>query len=142
MRVEGVVFLRGILDARVCVFKFGGGQHTYIKKEGSKMTIEITILVSIISVAFAIYFGIKSNRRNDVKDIEERAANNAKVNMKLDTISQNVTDIKNDISVTKFEVKNLTERVVAVEQSTKSAHHRLDDFISKEDKAGVRRTEE
>jgi hypothetical protein len=54
--------------------------------------------------------------------------------MKLDNISQNVNDIKYDISATKKEVRDLTERVVTVEQSTKSAHHRLDDFLGKVDK--------
>jgi outer membrane murein-binding lipoprotein Lpp len=99
------------------------------------MNVQITVLVSIVSVAFAIYFGLKSNRRSDVKEIEERAANNAKVNMKLDIISNNVTDIKSDMSATRTEVKELSERVVAVEQSTKSAHHRLDDYIGKEREA-------
>lgn len=98
------------------------------------MTIEITILVSVVSVAFAIYFGLKSNRRSDVKEIEERAANNAKVNMKLDTISVAVNDIKYDITATRNEVKDLRERVVSVEQSAKSAHHRLDDFFGKADR--------
>ena len=97
------------------------------------MSIEISLLLTGISVAFAIFFGLKSNRRNDVKDIEERAANNAKVNMKLDTISVAVNDIKYDITATRNEVKDLRERVVSVEQSTKSAHHRLDDFFGKAD---------
>ena len=98
------------------------------------MTIEITVLISAVSVAFAIFFGLKSNHRSDVKEIEERAANNAKVNVKLDTIAANVNDIKYDISATKKEVRELTERVVSVEQSTKSAHHRLDDFFGKADR--------
>ena len=98
------------------------------------MTIEVTLLISAVSVAFAIFFGLKSNRRSDVKDIEERAANNAKVNMKLDTISVAVNDIKYDITATRNEVKDLRERVVSVEQSTKSAHHRLDDFFGKADR--------
>lgn len=99
------------------------------------MTIEITVMISAVSVAFAIYFGLKSNHRSDVKEIEDRAANNAKVNMKLDNISQMVNDIKYDISTTKKEVRELSDRVVKVEQSTKSAHHRLDDFLGKVDKA-------
>lgn len=99
------------------------------------MTIEITVIISAVSVAFAIYFGLKSNHRSDVKEIEDRAANNAKVNMKLDNISQTVNDIKYDITATKKEVKELTERVVSVEQSTKSAHHRLDDFLGKVDRS-------
>lgn len=101
------------------------------------MTIELTILISIISVAFAIYFGLKSNRRSDVKEIEERAANNAKVNMKLDTISTTVNDIKYDISATKKEVRELTERVVQIEQSAKSAHHRIDRIEGNEEMRNV-----
>lgn len=96
------------------------------------MTIEVTILMSIVSVAFAIFFGLKSNRRSDVKEIEERAANNAKVNMKLDIISNNVTDIKSDMSATRGDVRNLAERMAAVEQSAKSAHHRIDGIEGKE----------
>ncbi len=101
------------------------------------MTIEISLLVGILSFSFAVYFGLKNNRRSDVKDIEERAANNAKVNMKLDLISQNVSDIKNETSATRVEVRNLTERVVAVEQSAKSAHHRIDDMVGKKEERDV-----
>lgn len=97
------------------------------------MTIEITILVSIVSVAFAIYFGLKSNRRSDVKDIEDRATRNAEINFKLDTISSNVNDIKYDISVTRKKVDEIDKRLVIVEQSTKSAHHRIDRIEGKED---------
>lgn len=103
------------------------------------MTIELTILISVVSVAFAIYFGLKSNRRSDVKDIEERAANNAKVNMKLDNISTTVNDIKYDISATKKEVQEIDRRLVRVEASAKSAHHRLDnltDTKQEDDKNG------
>lgn len=97
------------------------------------MTIEITLLISAVSVAFAIYFGLKSNRRSDVKEIEERVANNTKVNMKLDNVLNVVNDIKYDISATKKEVQELDRRLVIVEQSTKSAHHRLDDYIGRVD---------
>lgn len=92
------------------------------------MTIEITILVSVVSVAFAIYFGIKGMRRNDMKDIEERAVQNATINVKLDNISNTVNDIKYDISETKKKVDEIDKRLVIVEQSTKSAHHRLDNM--------------
>lgn len=98
------------------------------------MTIEVTLLISAVSVAFAIFFGLKSNRRSDVKEIEERAANNAKVNLKLDLIATTVNDIKYDFSTMKKEVQELTERMVTVEQSTKAAHHRLDDFFGKCDR--------
>ena len=97
------------------------------------MTIEITILVSVVSVAFAIYFGLKSNRREDVKVIEERATKNAEINYKLDAISGTVNDIKYDISATRKKVEDVDKRLLIVEQSSKSAHHRIDRLEGKED---------
>ena len=93
------------------------------------MTIEISLLCGIVSVAFAIYFGLKSNRRNDVKDIEDKATRDAIINTKLDVISSGVKDIKDDMSTMSKRVSELDRRVVIVEQSTKSAHHRLDEIV-------------
>jgi peptidoglycan hydrolase CwlO-like protein len=109
----------------VCVLIVVGG--TLLNKQGAtKMTIEISVLVGIVSVAFAIYFGIKSSRRTDAKDVEDRATKNAEINFKLDNISSNVSDIKYDISATRKKVDEIDKRVIVVEQSSKSAHHRLD----------------
>lgn len=97
------------------------------------MTIEITILISAIATAFAIFFGLKSNRREDVKTIEERAAKNAEIIYKLDTISGTVTDIKDDVSTTRKKIEEIDRRLVIVEQSSKSAHHRIDRMEGKEE---------
>ncbi len=97
------------------------------------MTVEISMLISMVSVAFAIYFGLKSNRRTDVKDIEEKAARDAKINIKLDDISSDVKDIKYDISATNKKVEEIDKRVVVVEQAAKSAHHRIDRLEGREE---------
>lgn len=101
------------------------------------MTIEITILISVVSVAFAIFFGLKSNRRNDIKDIEEKAARDAVINTKLDIITSDVKYIKDDMSMVSKKVDEIDKRVVKVEESTKSAHHRIDDLTrtAKEDRS-------
>ena len=103
------------------------------------MTIGIPTLVSIfalfataISVVFAVYFGLKNTKRSDTSDIERKAAETATINVKLDQIGRDVKDIKDDITVTKKDVQSLTERVITLEQSTKSAHHRIDGLEGKE----------
>ncbi len=96
------------------------------------MTIELTILISVVSVAFAIFFGLKSNRRNDIKDIEEKVARDTKIDTKLDIISGDVKDIKDNISATKEKVDDIDRRLIKVEESSKSAHHRLDELSIKE----------
>ena len=35
------------------------------------MTIEVALLISFVSVAFSVYFGLKNSKRTDTKDIEE-----------------------------------------------------------------------
>jgi peptidoglycan hydrolase CwlO-like protein len=86
--------------------------------------------LSGISVAFAIFFGISSKSRNDKKDTEQetedRAATHTLLMTKLENIADDVKDIKRDYRETNAEVQNLRERVVAVEQSLKSYHKRLD----------------
>lgn len=94
------------------------------------MTIEVSLLLSGISVAFAVYFGIISKRRNDRKDTEqeteEKATNNTMVMIKLENIQSDLKDIKRENRENREELQQLRERVVIVEQSLKSYHKRLD----------------
>ena len=82
--------------------------------------------ISLLIALGGLYLNSRSFKKNDIKDIEEKAKESATLNVKLDAISLTVTDIKYDISATKKEVSALSERVTSVEQSTKSAHHRID----------------
>jgi peptidoglycan hydrolase CwlO-like protein len=92
----------------------------------------IALIVTIISVAFAIYFGLKSAKRNDCTDIEKKAYEQASINVKLDQIGGDVRDIKYDVTGVKKDFQMLTERVVKVEESAKSAHHRIDGIEERE----------
>ena len=88
-------------------------------------------LISFLSLCFAVYMGLKSDKRTDTKDIEERAKENAKINFKLDEISGTTKEIKRDVDGVIKDVKEQNERLIIVEQSVKSAHKRLDDFQDK-----------
>ena len=92
------------------------------------MTIEIStaIIISVLSLGFSVFMGLKSNKRTDTKDIEERVKENTRINMKLDAISNNTTDIKNEVSEMRKEINSHDSRIVKVEESVKSFHHRLD----------------
>ena len=90
------------------------------------MTIEIALLISVLSVAFSIYFGLRNSKRNESKDIEERVADSTRINVKLDNINSTTVDVKNEISSMRDEMKSYNERLIKVEESTKQAHHRLD----------------
>lgn len=90
------------------------------------MSIEIALLISIVSVCFSVFFGLKNNKRSDTKDIEERVKDNTRINMKLDNIASNTTEIKNEVSEMRKEINSHGNRIIKVEESVKSAHHRLD----------------
>lgn len=103
------------------------------------MATYITIIISAISVSFAIYMGLRNNRKADDKDIADKVARDTKINCKLDEISNDVKDIKFDISATKNKVEDIDKRLVVVEQSVKSAHHRIDRIEGKEEYANARK---
>lgn len=90
------------------------------------MSIEITVLISAVSVAFAVYFGLKNSKRADTKDIEERVKGDTRINMKLDEIVSDVKDVKSELVSMRQDIKSHNDRLIKVEESCKSAHHRLD----------------
>lgn len=86
----------------------------------------IGLIISAISVTAVIYFNSKNSKKTDTRDIERQVAEQTKVNMKLDEINRNTTDIKYDVSAVKKDVQAHGDRIIKVEESVKSAHHRLD----------------
>jgi peptidoglycan hydrolase CwlO-like protein len=95
------------------------------------MSIELTILISVVSVAFAVYAGINNMKRNSTADIKKDAVEMATINVKLDTIGRGVDDIKLEQKTINKDIKDLSNRVLKVEESAKSAHHRIDDIIER-----------
>lgn len=89
------------------------------------MSVEVALIVSIVSVAFSVYFGLKNNKRTDTKDIEERVKSDTVINMKLDEIGRNVQTLTKEMTSLREDINSHNERLIKVEESTKSAHHRL-----------------
>jgi hypothetical protein len=104
---------------------------------------ELPIIISIIGMVFTgisvsamIYFNSKNSKHTDEKEIRERIEEQTRVNLKLDEINRNTTDIKYDVSAVKKDVQKHAEKIVEIEASAKQAHHRLDSIerrLNKED---------
>lgn len=92
------------------------------------MSISVNDILTVISVIAAVYFAYRSNTRADHDDVSKKAQMEAILSEKLDSISGDTKEIRKEISDVKVKVNDLSERVVIVEQSTKSAHHRLDRY--------------
>ena len=86
----------------------------------------VATLISFLSFCFAVWVGLKGDKRTDTKDIEERAKANARINFKLDEISNTTREIKRDVDRVMDDVKDVDRRLIIVEQSSKSAHKRID----------------
>ena len=91
----------------------------------------IAILISIVSVVFSIFFGMKNNKRTDTKDIEERVKQNTKINMKLDNINSTTQDIKSQLSSVRSDIQKHNDKLIVLEQSCKQAHKRIDKIASR-----------
>lgn len=92
------------------------------------MQVDFGTLLTVVSVFFAVYFAAKNNNRQQDADVSYRASETAMISQKLDNINDDTKEIKKELTDVKRNVSELSERVIIVEQSTKSAHHRIDDM--------------
>ena len=70
-------------------------------------------------------------KRNNANDNRQEATNLTTLIVKLENISNGVNEIKSDMRNMKSDIQDLRDRLIRVEQSDKSAHHRLDTLESK-----------
>lgn len=113
-----------------------------LKDEGHlRSTGDALLLKRLFALCAAQMITVMVNRRSE-KRINNSRANNDEVSkkaqvdailsQKLDSISDDTKEIRKEITDVKVKVNDLSERVVMVEQSTKSAHHRLDRYEEEE----------
>lgn len=80
---------------------------------------QIIPVLSLLIAALALYRNVKGDTKTDAGQMME-------VIVKLETINENVKDVKADMKDVKAEVEKMKERIIVVEQSAKSAHKRID----------------
>jgi len=95
------------------------------------MNAQLTILISALSVSVALYFGLKGSKRTERQDARNEAAEMTTVIVKLEYIGNGINEIKTDMRGIKGDITDLQGRMIRVEQSVKSAHHRLDSMEGK-----------
>ena len=90
------------------------------------MTIDVSLVISMFSVGFAIFAGVVNMKRNKENDDKNESAELTTVIVKLENINNDTKDIKNELRSIRTEVGDLRERVTIAEQATKSLHKRVD----------------
>ena len=89
------------------------------------MTIEVALLISIVSVFFAIVFGMANLRRNQRTDDQKEATDLTTVSIKLESIKSDTNEIKTDIKSVKAEVRKNSEDIIRIDESLKQAWKEL-----------------
>jgi len=90
------------------------------------LTIEVARLISGVSVAFGIFAGISNLRRNQKLDDKRDATEMTTVIVKLENIGIGISEIKNEMTNVKNDIRESRERLIKVEESAKQAHKRID----------------
>lgn len=78
-------------------------------------------VISLLIAGFALYRNVQSDTKHDSGELTT-------VIVKLETISENVNEIKTEIRDVRGEINKMKERIVIAEQSLKSAHKRIDEI--------------
>ncbi len=83
--------------------------------------------LSAVSVTFGVVMALIAI----AKDLKGSGAAIAIMNTKLDSIGADVVEVKGEIKNINTDAKDYTQRLVACEESVKSAHKRIDEITKK-----------
>lgn len=89
-----------------------------------ELTITITTLISVLSVAFAIFFGLKSKRRADNEEVAKKAESITRLEDKIDTLTKSFSDFTTEIKLEIRDMRKNFDEVKAkqIEQETIIKH--------------------
>ncbi|WP_446897403.1 hypothetical protein ACSVC9_10295 [Clostridium sp. LBM24168] len=88
--------------------------------------------IGLICTVIGAIVGIISAFNYMKKQTKEDASCNTRLETKLDYIGKDVSDIKLDFRSQATKISLIEERVTRVEESAKSAHHRIDGLEKEE----------
>ena len=90
------------------------------------MTIELALVISGISLAFAVYFGVSNLKRQERAEMRNSTSEMTTVIVKLENICMGIAEIKAEVDDIKNDTKENWERLIKTEEAVKQAHRRLD----------------
>ena len=95
------------------------------------MNVDLTVLVGLVSTLLGIVVTVFKLRKDDNKEIKEKAKNESNVGQEIFYISKNIEDIKFNQRTFTEEIKNINDRLIKAEESIKNAHIRIDHIEEK-----------
>lgn len=86
---------------------------------------DVATIISLIFAGIALWRNLKTDTKSDGAQISEILV---KIEIMQSDLKEIKADVKSEIKAVRAELENLKERLIAVEQSSKSAHKRLDEI--------------
>lgn len=86
---------------------------------------DVATWISLVFAALALWRNLKADNKSDGAQISEILV---KIEIMQSDLKEIKTDVKSEIKAVRADIENLKERLIAVEQSSKSAHKRLDEI--------------
>lgn len=93
----------------------------------------ISVIVSVAALIVSVIFGtLNANRQHNgmvqqqIDDARNKAASDARIETSLAQIKTDTSEIRSEQKGIRNDMNDFSKRLVIVEESTKSAHHRID----------------
>lgn len=86
------------------------------------MAVEIGVLIGVLSFVIGYIAHVRAGK----KDVEEKASERATMHTQLSGIDNGIRDIQVQVRNTDNRLAEINDRVIRVEESTRSAHKRID----------------
>ena len=86
---------------------------------------DVATWFSLVFAAIALWRNLKADNKSDGAQISEILV---KIEIMQSDLKEIKADVKSEIKAVRADLENLKERLIAVEQSSKSAHKRLDEI--------------
>ncbi len=83
-------------------------------------------LIGVAGTLMGFLFSYLTFQRNRDKDIKSDAKEDGVIKTKLDAIGKGVDDIRIDLKANEKQMSRMNEQIIRVDESTKSAHKRID----------------
>lgn len=87
---------------------------------------DIVTLVSLVGAIVAMFFAFRNSRRSDDKETREEAGRLARIEGKLDSANRGIDDVRVEVRSHSAQLIDINTRMTRCEESTKSAHKRID----------------
>lgn len=93
------------------------------------MTEYISVAIATLGFLASVYYSNKNGKKQDLDEAVRRAKESERIATKLDGISTDVRETGKSVEKLREEIVQQGNRITKVEESAKSAHHRIDEIV-------------